>query len=296
MEFKAYHKIRQFKDIVRDIQFKANFKGLDDNGQPVYQETKKPILTFVATTKLHGTNAQVCYDGKELLAGKRSSLIPKDSLQAHFGFNAFVHVEKGEFFKKLMKDLHLCYCNKGEQIIVYGEFAGTGIQKSVGVSELDKSFYIFDMKKYNPLEGTQQWISVKDLDVSDAGGKVYNIYDFPTWELDIDFNKPAMFQNDLIEITEEIEKECPVSKELGVDKGVGEGAVWTSFWKGEKYIFKVKGEKHSVSKVKKLASVNPEILKSIDDFVEFACTPNRMEQAIQETGATEKRHTPDVLR
>lgn len=57
MEFKAYHKIKQFKDVVRDISFKANFKGLDEDGQPIYEESTKPTITFTATTKLHGTIA-----------------------------------------------------------------------------------------------------------------------------------------------------------------------------------------------------------------------------------------------
>lgn len=149
MEFKAYHKIRQFKDIVRDIQFKANFKGLDDDGQPIYQETTKPVLTFTATTKLHGTNAQICYDGQNMLAGKRGSLLPKDALGAHFGFNAFVQVEKKEYFEELMETVHRVYCVNREQITVYGEWAGQGIQKSVGISELPKGFYIFDCKVYD---------------------------------------------------------------------------------------------------------------------------------------------------
>lgn len=37
-------------------------------------------------------------------------------------------------------------------------------------------------------------------------------------------------------------------------KTLGEGIVWTTYWKEEKYIFKVKGEKLSVSKVKKTSS------------------------------------------
>ena len=48
--------------------------------------------------------------------------------------------------------------------------------------------------------------------------------------------------------------------------------------------FKVKGEKHSVSKVKTLAAVDPEKLASIEAFVKYACTETRMEQGIQEIG------------
>ncbi len=295
MEFKAYHKIKQFKDVVRDIQFKANFKGLDDAGQPIYEESKKPVLTFTATTKLHGTNAGVCYTPeKGVVAQKRSSLLPTDALSAHFGFNQFVLVEKKEFFENLMSDLHTSFCKKGQQITVYGEWAGTGVQKSVGISELPKAFYIFDCKVYDPTTDTQQWIDVSNFKIDES--KVYKITDFPTWSLDIDFNIPGMSQNKLVEITEEIERECPVSKELGINEGVGEGAVWTCFYNGDKFIFKVKGEKHSVSKVKKLASVDPEVLKSINEFIEYACTPNRIEQGIQETGATEKKDMPALLK
>lgn len=296
MKFKAYHKIRQFRDIVRDIQYKANFKGLDDTGQPIYKESVKPTLTFTATTKLHGTNAGVCYTPKEgVYAQKRSSLLPKDALSAHFGFNTFVQVEKKDFFEDFMKDLWTAHCEDGEQIILYGEWAGTGVQKSVGISELPKGFYIFGLKSYNPTEDTHKWLPIDDLDMEDID-KVFNIKDFPTWSLDIDFNNPGMSQNTLVDITNEIEKECPVAKQLGVPEGIGEGAVWTCFWEGNKYIFKVKGEKHSVSKVKKLASVDPEVLKSINEFVEYACTPNRIEQGIQETNSSEKRHMPDLLR
>lgn len=295
MEFKAYHKIRQFKDIVRDIQFKANYKGQDADGNPIYQETKKPIITFTATTKLHGTNAGVCYSLKKgVVAQKRSSLIEKDNLTAHFGFNQFVQIEKKEFFEDLMERLYRSYCKKDEQITIYGEWAGEGIQKGVGVSELPKGFYIFDCKVFNPLQDTQQWIDIQNIKIDEP--KVFKITDFPVWQLEIDFNKPGLFQEDLVKITEKIELECPVSKKLGIDNGIGEGAVWTAFWEGDKYIFKVKGEKHSVTKVKKLASVDPEVLNSIYEFVDFACTTNRMEQAIQETGATEKRHIPDLMK
>lgn len=295
MEFKAYHKIKQFKDIVRDIQFKSNFQGLDEEGQPIYQETKKPVLTFTATTKLHGTNAGVCYTPeKGVVAQKRSSLLPKDSLAGHFGFNQFVLVEKKDFFEETIEQLFRKYCSKGEQITIYGEWAGNGIQKSVGISELPKGFYIFDCKIYNKETDTQRWLDISDWKFNTD--KVFNINEFPTWSLDIDFNIPAMSQNNLIKITEEIEKECPVSKQLGIEEGVGEGAVWTCFYKEDKFIFKVKGEKHSVSKVKKLASVDPEVVTSIQNFVEYACTPNRIEQGIQEVNAQEKKDMPDLLR
>ncbi|CAF1498923.1 unnamed protein product, partial [Rotaria magnacalcarata] len=42
----------------------------------------------------------------------------------------------------------------------------------------------------------------------------------------------------------------------------------------------VKGEKHSVSKVKTLAPVDAEKLANLQEFVEYACTENRMHQGL----------------
>lgn len=294
MKFKAYHKIKQFKDAVRDIKFKANYKGKDEKGDPIYEESSKPTIPFIGTVKLHGTNAQVSFDGENLLAGKRSSLLGEDQLQAHFGFNQFVQVTHKEYFQDLMEKMYNVYCKEGQQIMLYGEFAGKGIQKGVGISELNKAFYIFDAKVYDKEKDKSEWLDISTWDFEPEG--VFNIYDFPTYKIDIDFNKPQEFQNKLVEITEAVEKECPVSKQLGINEGCGEGVVWTGFWRDEKYIFKVKGQKHSTSKVKKLASVDPEVLKNINEFVDYAATKNRIEQGMQETNSTEKRHMPDLLR
>lgn len=295
MKFKAYHKIRQFKDVVRDITYKANFKGLDGNNEPIYEESTKPTIKFKGTVKLHGTNAGICYDPNiGIVAQKRNSLIVKENTDAHMGFNNFVnHTEESEI-ELLMKDLWTIYCKGDEQITLYGEWAGSGIQKGIGISTLPKSFYIFDLKVYNPIEDESKWIDVSEVEFGIIDN-VYSIYDFPTFEIEIDFNSAAMSQNKLIELTNKVEKECPVTKQLG-GKGIGEGIVWIGYWNDEKYIFKVKGEKHSTSKVKTLASVDPEVVKSIYEFVDYSCTQNRIEQGIQEVNATEKKHMPDLLK
>jgi hypothetical protein len=66
---------------------------------------------------------------------------------------------------------------------------------------------------------------------------------------------------------------------------IGEGIVWralpvSGFRTGD-LIFKVKGEKHSESKVKTLAPVDVEKVTSIQAFVEYACTVHRMEKAVE---------------
>lgn len=102
------------------------------------------------------------------------------------------------------------------------------------------------------------------------------------WEVAINFNNPKDVQDQLIEITNSVEKECPFAKAFGIN-GFGEGVVYSS--NTVKYgtlRFKVKGEKNSgkTSKKKDIVSVDPIKLKNIDEFVNYAVHENRLEQAL----------------
>lgn len=300
MEFKVYDKIRQFKDIVRNIRFLANHKGIDENGEPLVEGSLKPTIEFTGTIKLHGTNAGICYTPiKGIIAQKRSTLLAVDSSPGtHFEFNRFVQHTQKEYLTELLVDIYKENNCTNHQITLYGEWAGKSIQKGVGISLLDKSFYIFDCLIYNFETKEKTWIDISELEV-DSESNVFNIYDFPTFKVNIDFNNPGLIQNQLVEITTKVEQDCPVSRQLLgdiEDKLVGEGVVWTAYWKNQKHIFKVKGEKHSTSKVKKLASVDPELIKSVLEFVDYAATENRIQQGIKEVNATEKKDMPALLR
>ena len=112
--------------------------------------------------------------------------------------------------------------------------------------------------------------------------RIYNIYDYPTYSIDIDFNMPQLVQNKLIEITEAIGTECPVAKSFGFS-GVGEGVVWSCYVNDSVYKFKVKDERHSSSKVKTLANVDVDKINSIKEFVDYAVTENRFNQGLENT-------------
>ena len=124
--------------------------------------------------------------------------------------------------------------------------------------------------------------------ISNKMSGIHNINSFETFNLEIDFTKPEEAQNKLIEITNYVEKECPVAREFNV-KGLGEGVVWTGMFKDSVYRFKVKGEKHSISKVKKLAPVDTEKINSIKEFVIYAVTDNRLVQAQNEILSIENK-------
>jgi hypothetical protein len=84
----------------------------------------------------------------------------------------------------------------------------------------------------------------------------------------------------------EFGNEDKVVSELNEDVNVeismiGEGIVWSVNDNGVVHRFKVKGELHSSSKVKKLAEVDVEKINSIKEFVEYAVTESRFNQALE---------------
>jgi hypothetical protein len=169
------------------------------------------------------------------------------------------------------------------QIAVFGEWCGRGIQKGVALSEIDRMFVIFAVK-FVYADGITVWaepLELGETEFTDIPG-VYDIEQFPTWEIDIDFKFPEIAQNKMIEITEAVENECPVGKHFGVS-GIGEGVVWTCVsegWNDSGTWFKVKGEKHSVSKVRTLNAVDVEAVENIRAFVAATVTEARLEQGL----------------
>ena len=166
----------------------------------------------------------------------------------------------------LFKDIEF-----NDHIAVYGEWAGNGIQKGVAVSELPRMFVIFGWKI------DDVWVSNITRHNNEYG--IWDIRQFPTYQVTVDFNSPELAQNEIVDLTIAVENECPVGKQMGVS-GIGEGIVFSTDYNGQRYTFKSKGEKHSVSKVKTLASVDVDELNSINEFVTYALTENRLNQGI----------------
>jgi hypothetical protein len=278
--------IEQFRNVVANVNRTYAFVGLDENGDAVYDNTKpKPSLTFKGTVKLHGTNAGVCYTAtKGLWVQSRENIITPTKDNAGFAF--FVE-SKEEIFKYLILQLvNNLYLDISENTVsIYGEWCGTGIQRGVGISNIPKSFFIFGVK-VTPHTKTEEelknnpayWVDSSGL--RDIDNNIFNIDDFQTYSIEIDFNMPQLSQNTLAELTLEVEKECPVAKHFGFS-GIGEGIVWTCDSGSNRYIFKVKGEKHSSSKVKTLASVDTEKIESIKEFIEYAVSESRFNQALE---------------
>ncbi len=299
-----YPSINQFRQIVKDIVERACFIGLDEEGKAEFDYLKpKPVVEFSITTKIHGTNAGVCYSEPDgLWCQSRENIITPE--KDNMGFAWFIEQNR-ETVISIIKELAMeNYIDLNTHIIsVYGEWCGSSIQKGVAVAELDKRFVIFEHFKVSPIEPQEdsdadniekaKWY--KTIVYSDFGvpqpdiewaespdNKIFNIMKFdtsPTKTISIDFNNPERAQNELLEIMQEVENECPVGKAFGVS-GTGEGVVISHLTPDGSLIqAKVKGTKHNQrgNKIDKIVSNNIE--KHVIDFVNIiACTEDRLNQ------------------
>ena len=295
-----FHSTNQFRTAVKNIQTKSRFKGLDEEGNAILDPLAiAPTLSYTGTVKLHGTNASIIIHDRDTLTFNSKSQTLGFIHKGEFTLNN----DNAEFAQSMSRRAMavqtlairaeiLCTDTYGEvkyPIKISGEWAGQGIQKGVGISFLPKkSFFVFGVKVQ------EDWLSCKSIYLDGLQGQgIYSIYDFPTKHITIDFNNPAYSQNELVSATDDVEEECPVSKQLSITESLlGEGLVWTpddpELAKDSGNWFKTKGEKHSVSKVKSVAAICPEKLDSIKGFVEYACTENRMEQGLGEVGLDQK--------
>lgn len=261
--------IKQFRNVIREVKTNHDYVGSDENNNPIYKHTTPyPVLTFRGTVKLHGTNAGITAtktaDGIEYQFQSRENILSLEEDNAGF-MRYMINCD----YQSLFNDIDF-----NKTCVIYGEWAGKGIQKKMAINQLDKFMMVFAIR----IDG-----EYVDLDnyrfVKNESQRIYNILDFPYFTIDIDFNKPELYQNKLIDMMLDVENECPVGKQLGVI-GLGEGIVFEAFHPttGKRYIFKVKGEKHSNSKVKKLKPVDNELINKSMGIAEQVTPSWRLEQ------------------
>ena len=168
-----------------------------------------------------------------------------------------------------------------ENIMIVGEWAGKGIQKSVGVCNLARFLTIFNIRVGKTWQDVRKYESI-----SLPTHRIFNICDFPTYPLTIDLadlTDVDRAERQLTEMVERIDKECPVSAYFGV-KGTGEGLVFTYHPPEPScvlYHFKVKGESHAVVKKDRIDNVPKEKAARINAFVEYAMTEARLDQGLE---------------
>ena len=300
MQHLRFPSINQFRTVVKNVRDRSNFHGI-----PL------PKIIFNGSVKLHGTCSSVIKDPRngEIWCQSREQIITPENDNA--GFASFISELSGRgidiYFNIAAGVYGMNNLKPGDLIGIYGEWCGRGVQKGVAINQLSKRFVIFGIRIYTPAEITNDededdwsssvWFSPVQLirtqelyekELSETIGSsdnlIFSIQKFQTWTIEIDFAHPELMQNKLVEITDEVERCCPVGKAFGVD-GVGEGVVYRAVSKCEfktsDLIMKIKGEKHSDTKVKKTATVDIEKVNSINEFASNVVTDHRLEKMIE---------------
>lgn len=298
--------IKQFRDVVKNVEHKSRFVRVEEDGTVVMnRHAPVPTLKYEGTVKLHGTNASiVLHTTGDVYAQSRVRVITPEKDNA--GFAMFV-AKNEVLIRKLMFSI-LDYAPNGiglyQTPVIFGEWYSGNIQQNVGINGMPRVFVVFGISFANN-EGEKYHLPRKDVEMitgrlnngelTDAG--IFCIYDFPTFNVSIDFDYPRLVQNELNDITLAVEKCCPVANAFGI-QGIGEGVVWRCVEPGYEdsgFWFKVKGEDHSKSKVKTLATVDVERFNNVNELAERLVNV-RAEQMYQETFDTLNGGTGDIKR
>lgn len=272
-----YPSTEQFRNVVKKVRDNCNFHS-----------EQHPKIKFTGTVKLHGTNGGIGWDGEKLWCQSRNNVL--DINNTNSGFYIYV-MENKEYFKDILDKI--LKTGDAESVVVYGEWCGSNIQSGVALNKLEKMFVAFKIALVYGED--KHWINDFTSIFDNKGINLFNTGIFKNYELVVDFSKPEDSQNIISDMVNSVEEECPVGKYFGIS-GVGEGIVFTGQYKKQELVFKAKGQKHSVSKVKEIAKVDVEKLNSINEFVEYAVTENRVKQAIEETNAVDQKDTGKIMK
>jgi hypothetical protein len=284
MRIIKFPKIEQFRAVVATVKHVARFEGVDANNELIYNDNELPTVSFEGTVKLHGTNSAICFNKSMNETWYQSREVIVTS--GHFGFVNFFNNNKElvDMICDSVSDYLEIPAN--HDVAVYGEWCGPGVNKGTAIQKLpEKIFVVFGVMSI-PMDSDDEndkiWYDHTYLMFGSS--RVYNIYDFPTYNIQVDFNNAKDSVKLLEKITLDVENECPVAKQLTVS-GIGEGVVWVGDYNGKPLRFKTKGDKHKSTKEKSLVAIEPEKLDSINRVLEYLVTESRYEQGKFETKA-----------
>ena len=273
--FRKFPSIVQYSGVVKQVRDHCKYHGL-----PL------PTLNFTGSIKKHGSNGGIGFspDG-DIWFQSRERVLSYDSDNA--GFCTW-----GEQNLRTFKEIYEIVVSENnldhDYFYIFGEWCCGSIQKGVALNQIqEKKFGIFEM------------VFVKGEEIYEINPYNYHLrintmipnvfvtdYIVPPIELSIDFAAPHLVQNFLLEETTKVGDECPVGKYFGVS-GIGEGLVWSTDDVDWLPLFKTKDERHSSSKVKTVHELTEaEITSKANavEFVEYACTENRLHQGVDKLG------------
>jgi len=291
--------IGSLSDVVREMRGRAKH----------LQDFRAPVAVGRAKVKLHGTHGtiQVTRDGRVAAQSRNMMLDPvaNDSM----GFARWVEARRAAF-AALASD---------RRVVIYGEFCGSGVQRGVSISQIDRRIFAIFALQFGDDRSHEAMLEVDPERMSEALGELPDDTFILPWYgplLPLDFGDRAALDAQTGAINEMVAavEACDpwVASTFGV-QGLGEGVVVYPVTTDGGFdvregavsrdqitdlMFKAKGQKHAVKQVRKPAQVDPEVARSIDDFVAMFVTEARCEQGLSEAcqGVVDKRRTGPFLK
>ena len=195
------------------------------------------------------------------------------------------------------------YNDSGNIVVLYGEWAGQGIQSNDAITKIDRKIFApFAVVIYNNDGDTAMSIKTDTADVRNVV-EAAGLSDHPDVvvidtidTIDINFNgeEPEVqaVADALNEKIKEFETVDTWVKDVFGVEGPGEGFVVTpqtdDYEDFYNWSFKIKTEAHSVNKSSKSVITKAEASKDVLDFVDRFVTSARLEQAVSELGGDDE--------
>lgn len=277
-------------------EFRGKYEPIKEKIEIKYYPTKGVITSIeVLDTKIYGTKTYDIETGTHnYITGScivhnsnGCILVSKDETVKAFSRNRELSIDSDNngFCAWVMKYKQYFIDNYHEldtNLWLYGEWIGPGIQKGVGINQLNrKQFVLFST--YSELEG----LSYPPYDIPfNSSATSIGLYSIRSscknWIIELDVKNPdPKTLNNIDKWTKEVEDQCPWAEMFGIE-GFGEGIVWTSYDTDEVHPirFKTKGEKHQVTKEKIAKEINSELSDKIEKFILATVTESRLNQGI----------------
>ena len=259
-------------------------KVTNDNPEcPEHFKIRTPVQ-FRGTVKLHGSNSGVAC-GDELVPQSRNRVLSVK--EDNMGFANFVN-DQAKAIRDLEARLRAEHEIDGDKkLVLYGEWIGPGIQTGMAINKLPTKQWVLFGAKTVQGEDSEYLDILRSLEGGYDAEGIFSVYDVDTWELDIDFASEKSKEEAIKlfeDYTDNVEKTCPWGEKFGID-GLGEGIVWVpvdGHWGNSDLYWKSKGTKHKEVKraQRNKPSLDPEVIASVEKFVEFSVTENRLNKGL----------------
>jgi hypothetical protein len=273
------------------------------------------VVPYRAKVKLDGSNAGIQLPptdssiSKRVIPQSRNRIINVDD--DNLGFAKWV-ITKLDFFMKVRENADACGIT--DHITVFGEYAGQGIQGRTAISKIDKKIFAVFAIQIGTIDAKFETDPEKIGDIifgkgngCPEGGDVYVLPWYgDTIQFDFTDAEELQRSTDIINQTvDDVEKCDPWVKETFAAEGLGEGIVLYPLFEDKtlisrdtysNFVWKAKGDKHKVVKTKKAAQIDPELVATIDGFVDLFVTQNRLEQIAQKVGGFDMKNTSSFMK